>query len=752
MRVVLDITPAACGAADWQRALATCRDGLARHGAVFPDSPGAKNHARLVMAASNPDRPDALRWQRGYGAPDRQARLSEEVAAALAQDCRGAEVAILSCDGFASALATPAEVARLANLLAPFGAVDVVMRVGEPARVLAAHYAMQVMLGRTADLTVELALAAGDDWAPGALAAADHDPGRNRFAEVQSPPPWLDPAWVSDLWESAFGAGSVRLVPVAPPAASALAALYGLPEAAFADAPADAPAPRAPSAAHLERVRLVNPYLEAALAAGRAIPRPLRRKLTAMLARPGRPLDPGMLAPVAASLAPRYALAATRHPALAALPPPPDAVPFAAADPGDGFRPSQWLAVLLPRIDAEQPSGGPGTDTPAPAQGGPSPLLPATARDIFARLRTTRYAPRPGADDPGGAPFPVDPGPRTGTTIVACMKNEAPYILEWVAHHRAIGVDRFLIYTNGCEDGTDAILKRLDAMGVVEHRANDDWRGKSPQQHALNRAMNEPAVQDAEWVLHIDVDEFVNVRTGDGTLAALHAALPPGTSAVALTWRLFGHSGVAAFDDAPVMAQFTQAAPRHCPKPHIAWGFKTLLRADGAYAKLSCHRPQKPDPAMRDRIAWSNGSGQPMPDTFRDRGWRSDLSSIGYDLVQLNHYALRSAEGFLIKRQRGRALHVDRAIGLNYWIRMDWSHETDRSALRHLPRMQAERDRLLADARLAAMHAKAADWHRARAAELRATPEFADLYAQAMSLRLTPLERAAWALALDMES
>jgi hypothetical protein len=332
------------------------------------------------------------------------------------------------------------------------------------------------------------------------------------------------------------------------------------------------------------------------------------------------------------------------------------------------------------------------------------------------------------------------------------MKNEGPYILEWIAHHRAIGVDRFLIYTNGCEDGTDAILQRLDAMGVVEHRTNDDWRGKSPQQFALNRAMEEPAVQDAPWVLHIDVDEFVNVRTGDGTLAALHAALPPGTTAVALTWRLFGHSGVTALADLPVMAQFTHAAPRHCPKPHIAWGFKTLVRGDGAYAKLSCHRPQKPDPARADGILWVNGSGQPMPATFRDRGWRSDLATIGYDLVQLNHYALRSAESFLVKRQRGRALHVDRTIGLNYWIRMDWSHETDRSALRHLPRMQAERDRLMADAPLAALHAAAVDWHRAKAAELRAMPEFAELYAQATALRLTPLERAAWALALDMES
>lgn len=761
MRVVLDITPAACGAAAWQGALAACRDGLGRHGAVFPDSPGARNHVRLLMAASDPDRPDALRWQRGYGAPDRQARLARDLAADLARDCAGAGAAILSCDGLASALVTPDDVARLAALLAPLGQVEVAMRVGDPARVLASHYAAQVMLGRTADLRAELDLAArdadrdaaGTTWATGAVAMADHDPARNRFAEVQAPPPWLDPVWLLDLWEGAFGAGSMQLAAVSPPSPAALAALYGLPETAFADLPPPQPDPAPPSAAHLERVRRVNPFLEAALGTGRTIPRPLRRKLAAILTRPGPPIDPGMLTAVASCIAPRIAQATARFPALAALPASPDPRPFAPADPGPGFQPSQWMAVLLPRIDAEGTPAGPERDPPSAAP--PSAAhatLPAAAREILARLGATRYAPRTGPDDPGGDPFPAAPGPRTGTTIVACMKNEGPYILEWISHHRAIGVDRFLIYTNGCEDGTDAILQRLDAMGVVEHRANDDWRGKSPQQFALNRAMDEPAVQDATWVLHIDVDEFVNVRTGDGTLAALLAALPPGTSAVALTWRLFGHAGITAFDDAPVMAQFTRAAPRHCPKPHIAWGFKTLLRTDGTYGKLSCHRPQKPDPAVRDRIVWVNGSGQPMPGTFRDRGWRSDLATIGYDLVQLNHYALRSAESFLIKRQRGRALHVDRTIGLNYWIRMDWSHETDRSALRHLPRMEAERARLMADARLADLHLRAAEWHRTRAAALRATPEFAELYAQATALRLTPLERAAWALALDMES
>ena len=55
---------------------------------------------------------------------------------------------------------------------------------------------------------------------------------------------------------------------------------------------------------------------------------------------------------------------------------------------------------------------------------------------------------------------------QSGNVIVGCMKNEAPYIVEWVAYHRAIGVDNFLIYTNGCEDGTSQMLDRSPGNGA----------------------------------------------------------------------------------------------------------------------------------------------------------------------------------------------------------------------------------------------------------------------------------------------
>lgn len=250
------------------------------------------------------------------------------------------------------------------------------------------------------------------------------------------------------------------------------------------------------------------------------------------------------------------------------------------------------------------------------------------------------------------------PPVRSGNVIVGCIKNEAPYILEWVAYHRAIGVDNFLSYTNGCADGTPQILDRLQQMGIVQHRTNDAWKGNSPQHHALNRSLKEPLIRDAAWIIHIDVDEFINIRTGNGPVQDFLKAVPDATN-VAMTWRMFGHNGITRLADEFVIDQFDTCAPNYCPKPHTVWGFKTMFKNIGAYAKISCHRPNKLDDALRDKIRWVNGSGHDMTREVARNGWRSSRKTVGYDLLQLNHDALRSAESFLIKRQRGRALHLD---------------------------------------------------------------------------------------------
>ena len=33
---------------------------------------------------------------------------------------------------------------------------------------------------------------------------------------------------------------------------------------------------------------------------------------------------------------------------------------------------------------------------------------------------------------------------------ILCVRNEAAFLLEWLAHHRAVGFDHFLVFSNDC--------------------------------------------------------------------------------------------------------------------------------------------------------------------------------------------------------------------------------------------------------------------------------------------------------------
>jgi hypothetical protein len=325
--------------------------------------------------------------------------------------------------------------------------------------------------------------------------------------------------------------------------------------------------------------------------------------------------------------------------------------------------------------------------------------------------------------------------------IVTTMKNEGPFILEWLAYHRAIGFDDFLIYTNDCSDGTDEMFDLLQAKGYIQHRDNPFREmNLKPQHAALAAAGNEPIITDAKWATCIDVDEFINIKVGEGTLDDLFKAVPD-ANMIAMTWRLFGNADVADFHDDLIMRQFTRCAPEYARKPHQAWGFKTLFQNTGIFKKLGVHRPKGLNPQLVDDIMWVNGSGVPLPESMYRNGWRSTVTTYGYDMVQLNHYAVRSAESFLVKRDRGRVNHVDRDQGLAYWFRMNNNAETETSIQRMIPKVEKELAKFLADPEIAAMHDHCVQRHRAKIDELRATENYSNFFAELNGERMRKLAR-----------
>jgi hypothetical protein len=313
---------------------------------------------------------------------------------------------------------------------------------------------------------------------------------------------------------------------------------------------------------------------------------------------------------------------------------------------------------------------------------------------------------------------------------ILCVRNEGAFLLDWLAHHQCVGFTGFLVFSNACEDGTDAMLDRLAALGHLTHERNPGPYDKGGIQFtALKAAARHPLMQEADWVLPLDIDEFVNIHTGDGTLAALRAALPEAT-AITLTWRLFGNDGIVRFEDRPVPDRFTKAAPEILHWPWRAAMFKTLYRNDGTYGKPGVHRPRAPDPERLATAHWFDGEGRALGERFKTRQLFSPFGRPNYRLAQLNHYALGDMESFVLKADRGRAVHSDHLLGLDYWTERNWCLAEDTSIARYAEARTARKVALLEDPELAALHKEAVAWRHARFDALMHEEPFRALFAR----------------------
>ncbi len=312
-------------------------------------------------------------------------------------------------------------------------------------------------------------------------------------------------------------------------------------------------------------------------------------------------------------------------------------------------------------------------------------------------------------------------------TAVLCVRNEGAFLLEWLAHHRACGVTDFLVFSNDCTDSTDAMLDRLQAMGWLTHLRNPGPHPEGPQWAALKLADKHPLVKAADWVLPLDIDEFVNVHVGDRTIPALLAALPEAT-AITLTWRLFGNAGVVDYRDTLVTETFTRAAPPVLHWPWRALLFKTLVRNDGSYGKLGVHRPRAPVEGRMAGQCWFDGSGRALSVAFRTGRIFSDVGQETGALVQLNHYPLGAVESFVLKRDRGRGVHADTGLDAGYWVERNFDAVEDRSILGLDSR--GLREPLHADPVLGPLHRVAVAWRHDRFRTLMQDDAWRSLYGQ----------------------
>ena len=318
---------------------------------------------------------------------------------------------------------------------------------------------------------------------------------------------------------------------------------------------------------------------------------------------------------------------------------------------------------------------------------------------------------------------------------ITSVRNEAPYLIEWLAHHMATGVSDFLVYSNDCDDGTDEMLDRLNKAGVLTHVRHNREGKKSIQWQALKSAWQHPIRKQADWILVSDVDEFLNIRTPCHDLKGLVDALPEGTDGVVMQWRLFGHNGILNIQDMPVTNQFTHAISAQAQYPIAASMFKTLFRAVGPFNMLGVHRPRQKSPDRAGLPKLVNGSGHPLPQSVIAHQQRLSLfgQPAARDLVDINHYSIRSAAAFLLKKARGLPNRASKPVDLSYWVERNFNTVEDTSIAAMRPATEAMQGQLMAIPGISDLHLRAVAAHPARFAEMVRTRDHHQLLTQILT-------------------
>jgi hypothetical protein len=253
--------------------------------------------------------------------------------------------------------------------------------------------------------------------------------------------------------------------------------------------------------------------------------------------------------------------------------------------------------------------------------------------------------------------------------ICAIFKDEAPYLLEWIAFHRMIGVDLFVLYDNGSTDGGANLIRQ---SSFVRNVTIIDWPDR-PGQLSAYRHFHANYASAFTWVAFIDIDEFIVPVDAGSIRGILLSAIYEPYADVLLNWQIFGPSEHAARPSGLIIENFTRRFPDHAEANRHVKSLvrpKDLLRVGSTPHIFDCARPTC---NARGETAVSHAM-QP---------------TVCCDVMVINHYFTKSAEEWLFKRQRGRGDSLD-PYGDRVFADVEAQATVeDMRVLRFLPRLRA---------------------------------------------------------------
>ncbi len=228
--------------------------------------------------------------------------------------------------------------------------------------------------------------------------------------------------------------------------------------------------------------------------------------------------------------------------------------------------------------------------------------------------------------------------PTSYLSVCAIAKNEGPYFKEWLDWHMAQGVERFYIYDNGSTDDTREVLEPYIQRGIVDYKY---WPGRRMQLAAYDDCLENHRFE-SRWIAFIDLDEFI-VPLKDSSIPEFLKRFED-FSVVEVNWLIYGSNAQKTRTEGTMMERFTaHSLPDHILNRHM----KSIVNPRKVYVMIGCHE------AARISGSAADSHGNPIRKNFRDREPQQDV-------IRINHYAVKSYEEFVGKKERGSARGVNR--------------------------------------------------------------------------------------------
>jgi hypothetical protein len=236
--------------------------------------------------------------------------------------------------------------------------------------------------------------------------------------------------------------------------------------------------------------------------------------------------------------------------------------------------------------------------------------------------------------------------------VVSVFKNEAALLKSWMQHYIDEGIDHFYLVDNGSTDKYMSVIQKFPAKMVTLVRdASSNRMGL--QDFLMNKHLNNLIVQEANWVIVADVDEYMYTSSPSKCIGEVLNGFPSHVQNVWVPWKVFGSNGHQYQPHEGIIRGFTKRAKVSLDVNLDLLGYgKSLTRVAGDVL-LQSHSTHN---SLSNSFTLAGGEDLKLRYNGQDP---NDLRHINESIVhelplQLNHYMYQSRDYYRrVKCKRG---------------------------------------------------------------------------------------------------